>query len=468
MAVTTFGLGPAGGITLYFWPDETNDKSYALRMVTAGHEHGIALPNGHFQQTFYFVARPSEILTGPQTSREAMVALERLLKQAVTAHRPGSGEVEYVYVHERSEGEPGVSASIGARRALIYQYELKEAPTDLFWDTRLKLNRSQIQAVLSLERGPWEETVMTALDGPSTLSYSGGSWQLPGSLGSLDGRILRFRFQPATSTLKRAWIGIKPKYLGSFTPSYVVNPVLSSVDAYDGTDAFDDLIAQSVFDTGFGAGSDLKFRVSVRGSYMSDMSGEYLVLIAARVTAAGTVCRTRFSTSYAAPGGTAGAGTYTYDFKKEEAVTDTEWRVIEAGVAQIPFGNASMLGEYMDVPVRLNVEAERLAGSGHLRIARIFLLPGHHRVFVDQANAAYGHHLLIWTTPTGQVECHRENPLVGLLDLPPVDAHEWRYPTSQSLLVFVGENAAGWRPSHNVTGVGMTVLKRWRSYRSDS
>jgi hypothetical protein len=461
---SVFGIGPPNSLALSFLPNAQGEH-HALRLVTEGHDHGIALPNGHYQETFYFIAVKAEETTGPQTSREALAELERVMEDAISAHIPGAGVTVYTYLHETAEGESVVSPA--ARRAVIYDYVLRELPTDPFWTTNLSLNDGLVKGLLTVERGPWESTPVVSKQPGVPLSYDAGSWLPSGDVGTTDSRIQRLWFAPSQApSLRRAWIGIRPgdevgKY---FQPKYTMSG--TGLHYLDGTAVSDALINETVFQCAFGAGDDLKFRCSRSAGFTAILQGEYLALIAARVTTSGTICRVRFSTSYQTPGDTAGSKTYTYDFKTEEVVDDTEWRVIEVGTARIPFGVSALMPTYMASNIWLNLEAERLAGTGSLRVARIFLLPGYHRIFIDQLNldTTRNDTVYIHTAPAGDVEVHQVGDWV---EIPPIDVYQWRWPRHAPRLVFIGEAYNGWRPTHTVGNFNVEIAAQWGTYRND-
>ena len=417
--------------------------------------------------------------------RAAITILEDLLTQAVNFHDENSRERWSVWLHETAEAEAlaDQAQSYGVRRALIYDYTLQQERSTEFHSPLLKDNNELWVATVAIKRGPWETGSEVTVSSPPATLPVGQTWDLSAtggneSGGTLDGRISELRFKAnsaaGTGNPYRMWFAIGEHYLGIYDYAMTLNPASADVTPLDGGanvyDVFDSTLALDVAEIDFaGFGESLKFALTRKSTTPYFMVGKHLGLLVARNTVANTVTRLRLSASFKSPADTAGSGTYTYVFANEEEITDDAWHIIDAGVLQLPPSQRSVepLNNMLNANLYLNIEAERLSGTGNLRLATLFLLPAERRLFIDHAPVAAGSDVVsVYTTENGSVEAHIKDT-AGAVELPPVEPVNWRWPKDGGVLYFLAERATGYNRNDEIDNIQLQWYPRWRSYRND-
>lgn len=442
----------------------------SVYMLMPQQQEGVPLDDGKWVQTFSVLVRPG---TGEKTTN-LLAALERQLEQARDFVTAETNELNGVWIHQNTATETGGGgATAGGRRALIYDYKLQATVSDATRDPLLSHNDDWL-GVLAITRGPWESGLATSPSFPSSVSLYGGTLSLPAG-GTLPSRLALFQFRPQQS-LNRLWLGMRYDTSGG-----VFDPVISLGSALDVFDITADCtreastlftFARRITFTDPSYGEDMAYRLTAL--WRMDplyVVGYHSVLLIARVTDANTVVRVRLSQSWQDPVDGAGSGITTANYLNTLVVNDTAYRVLDAGIMHFPgtLPRTAVLSQIGLSIVRINLEAERLSGTGFLWCGALIFPPAEHRLFLDNIRAVNGDDAVrIFTTEDDLVTVLSDNINTFNVNIPATSPYRWQVPRKGATMVLVGERATGFESlTDTISNVSASMFKRWQRYRDD-
>lgn len=468
---TTFSIG-------YIAEDGTivtlvNFLSGVLALVQEQHSADINDGHGRVLRTFSVLGRDTQAnIIG------AVVDLEAALERARDYHNPIKKQQIAIVLFENAEVESG-------RNALIYDYDFQQNNSDGFQNPLLRSGPYNLAPsygvfvgviTLTLRYG-FENNSPTELQQLSAISAYGGTWDLTTSgAGVLPGRIESLTINHSITNLNRIWIGLRRKNPDIVSEGYQAAWELSDSKTTNlSTDC--SLQSEPLAEGGtarrvtFATSASLTFRLTRKLEEIEPtaLAGSYLVLMRCRVDTSGTTARVRLSSSFKSPADAAGSGTRSLVYQNEQLVTDTAYRLIEMGIVEVPPGIARLpaLSSLSIGRVHLNIQAERLEGSGYLWCKSFLLIPAGERLFIDNANFSGGDTIEIFTGEDDRAEVHIRdlgNSSAGI-EIPEAGFSNWEFPHEGARVVFAGERTTGHVLTDNFTNATLSWFPRWRRYR---
>lgn len=407
----------------------------------------------------------------------AVTDLETVLERARDYHNPQKKQQIAILLFENVEGEPG-------RNSLIYDYDFQQNTSDEFqnlllrpWSHSTSTYGVFVGTLAVTLRYGFENNSQTTLQKLSAISAYGGTWDLTTSgAGVLPGRIKSLTINHSITNLNRIWIGLRRKNPDIVSEGYQAAWELTGSNT---TDLSADCSSQGepLAEGGtarritFATSAALTFRFTRKLGEIDPtaLAGSYLVLMRCRVDTGGTTARVRLSSSFKSPADAAGSGTRSLVYQNEQLVTDTAYRLIEMGVVEVPPGIARLpaLSSLSIGRVHLNIQAERLEGSGYLWCKSLLLIPAGERVFIDNASFSGGDTIEIFTSEDDRSEVHIRdlgNSSAGI-EIPEAGFSNWEFPHEGARVVFAGERTTGHVLTDSFTNATINWFPRWRRYR---
>lgn len=354
------------------------------------------------------------------------------------------------------------------KHSLIYDYVLRQT-------SKISRFNKQFRATyrLVLTRDIDYEEYETIDDNTSSIASFGGKWvQTSGdqNRGTSPGRIVQLEIDSnfsASLGYKKIWVGIKEDTPN--TNNFVPRLELESSTLLSGGDA--SVVSEasaynnSMVEITFATNTDMKFRTAYDiGSNWRDYVGQYLVLLRCKKSTTGSDMLVRLSTSWVAP---SNSEEKAVDRKAEQEVPDsTAWQIIELGEIEIPPASIPYIIEdgLSFSTFHLNLEAERITGSGSLHVDALCLIPSNRYAIFGTNDAGvsdYMHRLVvtdkheteaIWYSTVSNVVTDHVKPTT----------FNWAWPREGGVLVFAATQADEHSEGDTIVP-SMKVLPRWKS-----
>jgi len=280
-----------------------------------------------------------------------------------------------VWFHEKLNNETG------ERRAFVKSLELHP---DTDWHAPAPLVTDTFQAVVVVERHPyWERLTASSLatvasqTGPLKYTYVGA-----GSVnGDVGGRIEEIKFETSLA-ISKLWAGFRSgarhDATGAFDPTWECEDGtnegvgdVSDVSEASASGGYAVQVAPSAWDWDAEEFHVCDIELRDVSSDESAHFGDFLWLLRARVTAGSWRVRLGFTTTYSS-GGTAYSTPITVD--------DTDYNIYEGCAHAITLRDAqaipfSLVTENYDQLFLVSLYAQRISGSGNLRLDCLYTIP---------------------------------------------------------------------------------------------
>lgn len=238
------------------------------------------------------------------------------------------------------------------------------------------LNKNQVNDYrLALERTPWWEDTTHITTTKSGLSVVGGTDTFSGVVGDWPTRLALVIFSGDTGgPLYKFWVGFRTDRFGA-SANFVPNWHTKDGTLANSTSSTGDANAKSGTRTTctFGDASMLP-RVTIRADQASpsnynDQRGTFIVLLRAKVSDSGVVCRARLLDGL--------ESNSQFRTQGRVPISSTNYQYYPLGTVQIPSPGRTVAGANFERKYALRIEAERTAtaGAGALHMDCLTLIP---------------------------------------------------------------------------------------------
>lgn len=371
----------------------------------------------------------------------------------------------------------------GTRYALIRSARRSEAP--LWTREAMQLGVGYhflVSYTLSLERmAAWEAGPSFQVISETAINCVGGTSDYGAVTGDLPARIASMEFigvSGVTGPLIKFWMGFRTDRFGTRAnfQSYwsLRKGIAFGPDSEGGTGAENvDAQAKDGYraNTTFATNATMVQRVLVIAASVTatplDQRGRYLVLLRAKLSAAGTV-RVRLGD------GLYGAGVAvppTLNTRARVVITSTSYQFYEMGTVQIPSPGRGFSGAQLFDDYAMAIDAERTSGSAALHMDCLVLIPiAEGSVVVSMVPAAAGEGvytvtdqgLSIFNLPDGSTEAfHTHGAIPWTAAEPKLSGG---VPVGSGLVVMAGQRD-GVSTLADTVEIDIEAIKRWNTLR---
>lgn len=261
----------------------------------------------------------------------------------------------------------------GARQALVLDAK-PQLKSSLY--TPAVLNKNQInEYLLALERTPWWEDTSHVTQNLSAINSVGGTAAYTNVDGDVPARMALVSFRGNSGgggPLYKFWLGIRSTRFGTpgnFVPHWSAN--LGNLGTDSSTAADSSTVSGTRVQCDFATVATMATRVNIACDQVSpsnynDQRGQFLVLLRAKLSAAGTV-RVRLADGFTSNASPRAQG--------RVVITDTAYLYYPLGTVQIPSPGRLFAGTNSMKDYTLYIQAERTSGSASLYIDGLTLIP---------------------------------------------------------------------------------------------
>ncbi len=336
--------------------------------------------------------------------------------------------------------------------------------------------------VLGLTRMPyWEAQEIRTItpEGGGTLDTNGGMFAYDfdsGILGDAPYRVARMVLTPETNNvLTEFWFGARSNHYYDVDPANFVPVWNLAIADHQGTDVESDTDANALSGTrltcSFDTHEEMVERCTMTASraspsYPNDQIGTYIILLRAAMSDGSSEALVRVGGGFHG-----GSSTTEFAFQSSELVSGTFYRYFELGTVSIPASYMPLRDGFLLFTAALQVQAQRLSGTGDLYLDSLILVPAEHHLHFTQANVqdiggGSTRFTEVYTLPDDRVmgkayDLTLEQPM-GNLDID--DARTWALPVQSIDVVCVAQGSVTSFKGVDV-GVSMQVIPRWDSLR---
>lgn len=330
----------------------------------------------------------------------------------------------------RTEGE-------GIKQSLIHKIEITPLD-DTVIDIDLSTGTAKYRIAITRDTAWTSDTALTSSN-VATHSSLGGQWNLSGSRSGGDYPaylgITSLQASAGNGTLDKLWLGIHPLREWG-TP---IQTLLELEDGVMGTDTSS--ITETAASGGntaectFATQAGMKHRVSYAFSSTDhSQSGYYHVLLRARLDSSTTIVGVRMSLGFLAFGDQVPHSKHTTQYI-DGSDGGTLYALIPMGTVMLPptglrdpmgFIGAAETSFWSNL--RFHIEAQRISGTGKLRLDALILIPAEHSVYVDKMNLAATEWVRILADQEGNMSAITENSGSTSLSNYPIVSDTGMYP----------------------------------------
>lgn len=372
----------------------------------------------------------------------------------------------------QSDGEAEAAGGLPGKRALLYDGQMALNMPDGFDGGFVD---GAAYARLTMLRHPlWENTIYNFWGPAAYPTVWTGALTLAGyvDVGTAPTRLARLAVTGYSGgPIYRWWFGIRENYWGlsDFQHVWELEDGTGGTDTTSVVDAT--ASAGDAMECTFATVATLTERVGITVgdvclSNPEDQKGRYLILLRCKVTATATVgIQMRWG----------GVDSDILNVCEEVYFDDTSWRLIELGELQIP-PYLEKLGMYADTEsggtidwsdFEIQIHAERLSGSGYLRLDALKFIPSGHMVTIDKSATALATEDR--TTTVHTLEDDRVFVSVLESNVPSAyvewSARDWYVPRDPGILVLAGERETQHVMTDSVS-LALRSYPRWHLFRS--
>jgi len=313
-----------------------------------------------------------------------------------------------------------------------------------------------------LERLPfWEDTGLTGHTSEITdPSFTGGTMDYGTVKGDVPARLYRLEVGDADTDIEEFWIGFRTARLGTIAN---LEPVWQ---CDDGTTVSADTSEETDYmETDFTASTDMETRFYVTMSDVtanySDQRGQFIVLLRAQCSDGTTTTRVRLLDGYA---------TGAMRTQSRVVVDSADWFLYPLGTVTIPPVKGDTASSLVLKSMRLQVEAERTAGTGSLRCDKFILIPyGEGAFYADNVSITdSGHDCDIYYTCRGVLSghTHTADTIINAVNPCVHNVYGAAVPVGAGTLIFAAQSATA-HVEASTAHVELYVYYRWRTLRGD-
>lgn len=374
-----------------------------------------------------------------------------------------------------SHGETEAAGGLPGKRALIYDGQLALNMPDGFDGGFVN---GAAYARLTLLRHPlWENTIYGTWGAPGYPTVWGGGLNVDTDyvpIGTAPTRIARLTVNGYNGgPIYRWWFGIRPLYWG-LSDFHIIWELEDGTGGTDTTSVVDATASGGdAMECTFATVASLAERVGITVGDVcttnpEHMKGRYLILLRCKVTAAATVgIQLRWG----------GVDSDILNICEEVYFSDTNWRLIELGEIQIPpyldklglFSYSESGGGIDWSSFEIQIHAERISGSGYLRLDGLCFMPSSHMVTIDKSATALANELSrttrIHTLENDQIFVSvRETSNIPTAEVE-WSARDWYMPQDPGILVIAAERETQHVMTDSVS-LGLDCYARWHLFRS--
>jgi hypothetical protein len=211
---------------------------------------------------------------------------------------------------------------------------------------------------------------------------------------------------------------------------------------------------------------------NVEGSGTHHQAGYYHIFVRAKVDNADTQAGVRMNTSWRTWTTATPRSTYATQYIDG----DTNYRMIPLATAMIPpsglrnvMQNIGASANSLWQIILVNLEAEKIAGTGNLWLDCLVFLPAEHSVFVDDMDLDTATVLNILTNEDGTIEAYTlnaaENAYHHFPTISDTGMKPWGYPIDGGIFVILGERETVHNLVDDADVVDVdAIYKRWSIY----
>ena len=409
-----------------------------------------------------------------------LAKLEALFHNAET-WRANPFQEEGTWLEWGIDAEPRAAAEEGyaSKRAWIYNGQIEVLnvgglPGALF-DQRLV-------ARMAIERAPFFENLEEVLTSDTSIAWgdlidlSDTGEDVAAYAGTAPGRIMRALVYETTTGqyMTEFWLGIRRRNAGTvgFGAPYVTElwELEYGTNGTDTADAVDatasngkNVTCTFATEAGLDTRSTITLQQANDGySHEEYTAGRWLVLLRAKVgssTEVGIVMRAGGENEYARPAA------------EEVYIDQTVWTLIELGEVTIPtqgyrseFGGMEL--EYACEHFTIQLDAERLTGTGSLYLDCLYLIPADHFIHVRFPGTPSGVLMMEGTVlPDDSLSLHMWEVTSDSYLFPDHSARDWFMPVDPEFAVVAGQKATGHVLTYDFN-VYLRWFPRWLLYRT--